>query len=76
MTRLVVPVASAGPDATAELDVPALKRRAFDLVLRTEEEHLPHVRTLIEDLRAELARMAPDPRPDPGRESEPASISL
>ena len=35
---------SAGPDAVAELDVPALKRRAFDLVLRAEEKHLPHVR--------------------------------
>ena len=66
---------SAGPDAAAELDVPALKQRAFDLVLRAEEEHLPHVRTLIEDLRAELARIALDPRPEPGRVSEPASIS-
>jgi hypothetical protein len=45
---------SAGADARAEIDVAALKRRAFDLVLRTEEAHLPNVRPLIERLRAEL----------------------
>ena len=42
----------------AELDVQGLKRRAFELVLHAEEKHLPHVRSLIEDLRAELARAA------------------
>ena len=49
---------SAGAEAVAELDVLALKHRAFDIVLRAEEKHLPHVRDLIEDLRAELARLA------------------
>jgi hypothetical protein len=48
---------SAGAEATALLDVAALKRRAFETVLRTEEQHLPHVRDLVEDLRAELARI-------------------
>ena len=45
---------SAGAEALAEIDVPALKRRAFDIVLRAEEPHLPAVRPLIERLRAEL----------------------
>jgi hypothetical protein len=45
---------SAGPEAVAELDVPALKRRAFERVLRAEEAHLPHVRSLIDDLRTKL----------------------
>lgn len=45
---------SAGAEALGEVDVPALKRRAFDLVLRGEEPHLPHARPLIERLRAEL----------------------
>jgi hypothetical protein len=45
---------SAGPEALADLDVGALKRRAFDMVLRAEEAHLPHVQPLIERLRAEL----------------------
>ena len=48
---------SAGAEAAAALDVPALKRRAFDLVLSAEEKHLPHVRGLIDDLRAELVRL-------------------
>ena len=48
---------SAGPEAVAELDTLALKRRAFEIVLRAEEKHLPHVRDLIRDLRAELARI-------------------
>jgi patatin-related protein len=48
---------SAGPDAVTEADVRALKHRAFDVVLRAEEKHLPNVRDLIEDLRGELARM-------------------
>jgi patatin-related protein len=67
---------SAGADAVAELDVPALKRRAFDLVLRAEEKHLPHVHGLIEDLRAELARLESDAQTDHGRENEAASASL
>lgn len=46
---------SAGAEALVGVDVPALKRRAFALVLRAEEEHLPNVRELIQRLRAELA---------------------
>jgi hypothetical protein len=45
---------SAGPQAVAGLDVAGLKRRAFELVLRVEEPHLPSARALIERLRAEL----------------------
>jgi hypothetical protein len=45
---------SAGPDAVAAIDVAALKRRAFDVVLRAEEAHLPRAQALIERLRAEL----------------------
>jgi patatin-related protein len=45
---------SAGREAVAEIDVAALKRRAFAIVLSTEEPHLPGVRPLIERLRAEL----------------------
>lgn len=45
---------SAGPQATAVLDIPALKRRAFDIVLRAEEPHLPQVGALVARLRAEL----------------------
>jgi patatin-related protein len=67
---------SAGPDAVAELDVLALKQRAFDIVLRAEEKHLPHLRTLIEDLRAELARMARASSPDPRQAGEPASMPV
>jgi hypothetical protein len=44
---------SAGAEAVASIDVAALKRRAFDVVLRAEEAHLPHARKLIERLRAE-----------------------
>ena len=47
---------SAGHEATADIDIPALKRRAFELVLRAEQPHLPHVRSLIDELRAELVR--------------------
>jgi patatin-related protein len=45
---------SAGAEAVAAIDVAALKRRAFDLVLRAEAPHLTEVRTLIERLRGEL----------------------
>lgn len=53
---------SAGSEAIAGLDVLALKRRAFDIVLRAEEKHLPNVRELIADLRAELERLGRDAR--------------
>jgi patatin-related protein len=49
---------SAGADALAQIDVTALKRRAFDLVLRAEEAHLPNAHLLIERLRAELVDSA------------------
>jgi hypothetical protein len=45
---------SAGAEAVAQIDVTALKRRAFGLVLRAEEAHLPGAHALIERLRAEL----------------------
>jgi patatin-related protein len=45
---------SAGADAIATIDVAALKRRAFDLVLRAEKPHLTGVGALIERLRTEL----------------------
>ncbi|HJR71279.1 MAG TPA: patatin-like protein [Gammaproteobacteria bacterium] len=45
---------SAGREALAGLDVPALKRRAFEQVLRAEQAHLPNVRSLIDELWAEL----------------------
>jgi patatin-related protein len=45
---------SAGAAATAAVDVAALKRRAFEIVLRSEETHLPNVQSLIERLRAQL----------------------
>ena len=45
---------SAGREALAGLDVPALKRRAFEQVLRAEQSHLPNVRSLIDELWAEL----------------------
>jgi hypothetical protein len=48
---------SAGREATAGLDVAALKRRAFAIVLRVEEPHLPGAQPLIERLRAELVGM-------------------
>ncbi|HEU4617441.1 MAG TPA: patatin-like protein [Gammaproteobacteria bacterium] len=45
---------SAGAEAVAAIDVAALKRRAFDVVLCAEEPHLSRVSALIERLRAEL----------------------
>jgi patatin-related protein len=66
---------SAGAEAVAEVDVLALKQRAFDVVLRAEEKHLPHVRPLIEELRAELVRMARERSPEPSRADEPLSMS-
>jgi SHS2 domain-containing protein len=47
---------SAGYEALAGVDVPALKRRAFELVLRAEEPHLPNVRDLVERLRTQLVQ--------------------
>ena len=45
---------SAGAEAVAAIDVAALKRRAFDLLLRAEAPHLREAQPLIERLRAEL----------------------
>jgi hypothetical protein len=45
---------SAGREALAGVDVQALKRQAFEHVLRKEEAHLPHVRSLVDELRSEL----------------------
>jgi patatin-related protein len=45
---------SAGAPARAQIDAAGLKRRAFDVVLRAEEAHLPNVRELIQRLRTEL----------------------
>jgi hypothetical protein len=45
---------SAGAAAPTTVDILALKRRAFELVLQAEETHLPNVRPLIERLRAAL----------------------
>jgi hypothetical protein len=45
---------SAGAEALADVDVPSLKRRAFEIVLRAEEAHLTAVRPLLDRLRAEL----------------------
>jgi hypothetical protein len=45
---------SAGREALAGVDVQALKRQAFERVLRSEEAHLPHVRPLVDELRSEL----------------------
>jgi patatin-related protein len=45
---------SAGREALDDLDVPALKRRAFEQVLRAEQAHLPNVRSLIDELRAQI----------------------
>jgi hypothetical protein len=56
---------SAGAEALAGVDVQALKRRAFELVLRAEEKHLPNVRELVDRLRAQLVEtgaVAPDHR--------------
>jgi len=49
---------SAGADAVATIDVEALKRRAFELVLRAEAPHLTRARELIDRLRAELVDAA------------------
>jgi hypothetical protein len=45
---------SAGREALAGVDVEAIRRRAFEDVLRREEPHLVHVPALIRALRAEL----------------------
>lgn len=45
---------SAGADALSTLDVAALKRRAFAVVLAAEEPHLPHSKALIDELRGIL----------------------
>jgi patatin-related protein len=49
---------SAGQEALAGVDVQALKRQAFEHVLRREEAYLPHVRSLVDSLRSELCRSA------------------
>lgn len=49
---------SAGRDALPGVDVQALKRQAFAHVLRREEAHLPHVRSLVDELRSELCGQA------------------
>jgi patatin-related protein len=49
---------SAGREALVGVDVQALKRQAFEHVLRKEEAHLPHVRPLIDELRLELCGAA------------------
>ena len=49
---------SAGREALAGVDVQALKRQAFEHVLRREESHLPHVRPLVDALRSELCSAA------------------
>ena len=54
---------SAGADAAAQLDVPALKRRAFALVLQAEASHLPHVAPLVDRLQAELVGEPPATTP-------------
>jgi patatin-related protein len=50
---------SAGATAMAGIDVAAIKRRAFDLVLRAEEAHLPNAGPLIERLRTALVKTIP-----------------
>ena len=45
---------SAGREALVGVDVQALKRQAFEHVLRREEARLPHVRPLVDALRSEL----------------------
>jgi patatin-related protein len=49
---------SAGAEALAEIDIVTLKRRAFDIVLRAEQEHLQSIGPLMERLRAELVATA------------------
>jgi patatin-related protein len=53
---------SAGVDAVAPSRIAELKRRAFAVVLRAEEPHLPAVRALIARLRAELVQAEPRER--------------
>lgn len=56
--RLIDIVCSAGGvDGTSGIDVAALKRRAFALVLDAEAPHLPHSAELLRALRAALAAM-------------------
>jgi patatin-related protein len=45
---------SAGREAVAGIDRAGLKRQAFELVLQREEAELPHVRSLLDELRSEL----------------------
>ena len=47
---------SAGHEIAADIDIPALKRRAFDIVLRAEGPHLSQVSSLVDELRAELVQ--------------------
>lgn len=49
---------SAGREALAGVDVPALKRQAFALALRSEGAHLPHAQSLVDELRSQLCREA------------------
>jgi hypothetical protein len=49
---------SAGREALADVDVNALKRRAFEHVLQRAEAQLPHVRPLVDELRSELCGAA------------------
>jgi SHS2 domain-containing protein len=62
---------SAGAEAVAALDVTALKRRAFEVVVNAEEAYLPHARPLIQQLRSELRLNAvaaqPSQRPPTAR---------
>lgn len=50
---------SAGPEAIAPTRIIVIKCRAFEVVLRAEEAHLPHCADLIRTLRVELARLGP-----------------
>jgi patatin-related protein len=58
---------SAGREALAGVDVQALKRQAFEHVLRREETHLAHVQPLVDALRSELCGAA-----ESRRESAPS----
>jgi len=49
---------SAGQEALAGVDVQAFKRQAFEHVLRKEAPHLPHVQSLVDELRRELCSKA------------------
>ena len=57
---------SAGPDCIGKIDVTALKRRAFTLVLDSEEKHSPS-RELIEALRRAWLSSGLQPRNEPDR---------